>query len=30
VVDCEWAEAFSDKLEDKVAAERRLDFQAGW
>ncbi|KAL6338495.1 hypothetical protein AAG906_020592 [Vitis piasezkii] len=30
VVDCEWAEAFSDKIEDKVAAARRLDFQLGW
>ncbi|PIA29605.1 hypothetical protein AQUCO_05800026v1 [Aquilegia coerulea] len=30
VVDCEWAEAFSDKMEDKIAAERRLDFQLGW
>lgn len=30
VVDCEWAEAFSNKPEDKVAAERRLDFQLGW
>ncbi|KAG1328264.1 beta-glucosidase 4 [Cocos nucifera] len=30
VLDCEWAEAFSDKLQDKVAAERRLDFQLGW
>ncbi|XP_019051456.1 PREDICTED: beta-glucosidase 42 isoform X2 [Nelumbo nucifera] len=29
-VDCEWAEAFSDKTEDKVAAARRLDFQLGW
>ncbi|XP_020261447.1 beta-glucosidase 4 [Asparagus officinalis] len=30
VVDCEWAEAFSNKLEDKLAAQRRLDFQLGW
>ncbi|XP_010908751.2 beta-glucosidase 4 isoform X2 [Elaeis guineensis] len=30
VLDCEWAEAFSDKLQDKIAAERRLDFQLGW
>ncbi|KAJ4969132.1 hypothetical protein NE237_015833 [Protea cynaroides] len=30
VVDCEWAEAFSDKMEDKIAAARRLDFQLGW
>ncbi|XP_042398068.1 beta-glucosidase 4-like [Zingiber officinale] len=30
VVDCEWAEPFSDKLEDKLAAERWLDFQLGW
>lgn len=30
VVDCEWAEAFSNKSEDKVAVERRLDFQLGW
>ncbi|KAK8913685.1 Beta-glucosidase 4 [Platanthera zijinensis] len=30
VVDCEWAEAFSDKEHDKVAANRRLDFQLGW
>ncbi|XP_031381639.1 beta-glucosidase 42 [Punica granatum] len=30
VLDCEWAEANSDKLEDKVAAARRLDFQLGW
>ncbi|KAG6497034.1 hypothetical protein ZIOFF_044919 [Zingiber officinale] len=29
VVDCEWAEPFSDKLEDKLAAERWLDFQLG-
>ncbi|CAL9048642.1 unnamed protein product [Musa banksii] len=29
-VDCEWAEAYSDKLEDKIAADRRLDFQLGW
>ncbi|KAK2440233.1 beta-glucosidase [Trifolium repens] len=30
VVDCEWAEANSDKIEDKTAAARRLDFQIGW
>ncbi|KAI3887997.1 hypothetical protein MKW92_021359 [Papaver armeniacum] len=30
VVDCEWAEAFSDKMEDKIAAARRLDFHFGW
>ncbi|KAL2549353.1 Beta-glucosidase 42 [Forsythia ovata] len=30
VVDCEWSEALSDKLEDKNAAARRLDFQLGW
>ncbi|KAK3031011.1 hypothetical protein RJ639_036861 [Escallonia herrerae] len=30
VVDCEWAEALSDKVEDVIAAERRLDFQLGW
>ncbi|XP_043705458.1 beta-glucosidase 42 [Telopea speciosissima] len=30
VVDCEWAEAFSDKMEDKIATARRLDFQIGW
>lgn len=29
-VDCEWAEAFSDKLKDQMAASRRLDFQLGW
>ncbi|KAL6279024.1 hypothetical protein ACE6H2_022625 [Prunus campanulata] len=29
-VDCEWAEAHSDKIEDKIAAARRLDFQLGW
>lgn len=29
-VDCEWAEASSDKIEDKNAAARRLDFQLGW
>ncbi|XP_027341060.1 beta-glucosidase 42 isoform X2 [Abrus precatorius] len=30
VVDCEWAEPNSDKIEDKSAAARRLDFQIGW
>lgn len=30
VLDCEWAEANSDKIEDKSAAARRLDFQLGW
>ncbi|KAJ7949236.1 Beta-glucosidase [Quillaja saponaria] len=30
VVDCEWAEANSDRTEDKSAAARRLDFQLGW
>lgn len=30
VVDCEWAEAYSQKTEDKEAAARRLDFQLGW
>lgn len=30
VVDCEWSEPFSDKVEDKVAADRRIDFQLGW
>ncbi|XP_059665648.1 beta-glucosidase 42-like isoform X2 [Cornus florida] len=30
VVDCEWAEAVSDKMEDKLAAARRIDFQLGW
>ncbi|PON55408.1 Glycoside hydrolase [Parasponia andersonii] len=30
VVDCEWAEANSDKIEDQIAAARRLDFQLGW
>lgn len=30
VVDCEWAEANSDKVEDQAAASRRLDFQLGW
>ncbi|GKV46779.1 hypothetical protein SLEP1_g53747 [Rubroshorea leprosula] len=29
-MDCEWAEANSDKSEDKRAAARRLDFQLGW
>lgn len=30
VVDCEWAEANSDKIEDIIAAARRLDFHFGW
>ncbi|XVF41408.1 hypothetical protein PTKIN_Ptkin01aG0277600 [Pterospermum kingtungense] len=30
VVDCEWAEANTEKVEDKSAAARRLDFQLGW
>ncbi|XP_021288994.1 beta-glucosidase 42-like isoform X3 [Herrania umbratica] len=30
VLDCEWAEPNSDKIEDKSAAARRLDFQFGW
>ncbi|KAJ1380145.1 Ubiquitin specific protease, conserved site [Sesbania bispinosa] len=30
VVDCEWAEANSDKIEDISTAARRLDFQIGW
>ncbi|CAL9078619.1 unnamed protein product [Musa textilis] len=29
-IDCEWAEPFSDKLEDKIAADTWLDFQLGW
>ncbi|KAI3940730.1 hypothetical protein MKW98_030049 [Papaver atlanticum] len=29
-LDCEWAEAFSDKIEDKIAAARRIDFHFGW
>lgn len=30
IVDCEWAEASSDKVEDKVAAARHVEFQTGW
>ncbi|PON45551.1 Glycoside hydrolase [Trema orientale] len=30
VVDCEWAEAKTDRIEDQKAAARRLDFQLGW
>ncbi|KAK8514585.1 hypothetical protein V6N13_103253 [Hibiscus sabdariffa] len=30
VVDCEWAEANSDKFEDQCAAQRRVEFQLGW
>ncbi|KAL4376860.1 hypothetical protein GQ457_02G039800 [Hibiscus cannabinus] len=30
VVDCEWAEANSDKFEDRCAAQRRVEFQLGW
>ncbi|RWR96748.1 beta-glucosidase 4 isoform X1 [Cinnamomum micranthum f. kanehirae] len=30
VVDCEWAEPFSDNAHDKTAAARRIDFQLGW
>ncbi|KAJ4836814.1 Beta-glucosidase 42 [Turnera subulata] len=30
VVDCEWAEPKSNKVEDKIAATRRLDFHLGW
>lgn len=30
VVDCEWAEPYSDKTEDKAAAAKRLDFHLGW
>ncbi|KAK4433079.1 Beta-glucosidase 42 [Sesamum alatum] len=30
VVDCEWSEAMSDRLEDRNATTRRLDFQLGW
>ncbi|MCL7021725.1 hypothetical protein MKW94_025448 [Papaver nudicaule] len=30
VCDCEWAEPFSDKMEDKIAASRRIDFHFGW
>jgi len=29
-VDCEWAEPFSEKAEDQIAAQRRIDFQLGW
>ena len=30
VIDCEWAEPLSDKIEDQAAAARRIDFQLGW
>ena len=30
MVNCEWAEANSEKIEDKSAVARRLDFQLGW
>ncbi|KAD4584097.1 hypothetical protein E3N88_21698 [Mikania micrantha] len=30
VVDCEWAEALTNKEEDIIAAARRVDFQLGW
>lgn len=30
VVDCEWAESCSDRVEDINAAATRLDFQLGW
>ncbi|KAM3334346.1 hypothetical protein ACQJBY_029019 [Aegilops geniculata] len=30
VIDCEWAEPKSDKMEDQAAAARRMDFQLGW
>ncbi|MFS7942696.1 putative beta-glucosidase [Helianthus anomalus] len=30
VVDCEWAEALTDKEEDIAAAARRIDFHLGW
>ena len=30
VVDCEWAEANSDKNEDQIATATLLDFQLGW
>ncbi|XP_022998813.1 beta-glucosidase 42 [Cucurbita maxima] len=29
-VDCEWAEPNSNKVEDRTAASRRLDFHFGW
>lgn len=29
-MDCEWAEANTDKIEDKAAAAKRLEFQLGW
>ncbi|CAM0884104.1 unnamed protein product [Alopecurus aequalis] len=30
VVDCEWAEPASDKMEDQAAAARHIDFLLGW
>ncbi|KAM0829779.1 hypothetical protein ACQ4PT_066665 [Festuca glaucescens] len=30
VVDCEWAEPASDKIEDQAAAARHIDFLLGW